>query len=103
MNKIARFAVYVLLYHFVRIVLEILLPNAHVFNLIRGKAVGLFFKSVGNRFALASGCIINCPWNLEVGSDVYVAHNCWINASGGLVIHDGVVLSPGVVVATTAH
>src|SRR5690606_34901818 len=48
-------------------------------------------------------CIINCPWNLEVGSDVYVAHNCWINASGGLVIHDGVVLSPGVVVATTAH
>lgn len=103
MKKISRFLTYVVLYHVARILLEVLLPNAHIFNLARGKVIGLFFKRVGKRFALASGCIINCPWNIEVGNDVYIAHNCWVNASGGLVINDGVVLSPGVVIATTAH
>lgn len=102
-NKIFRFLLYTVLFHFFKTLLDIFLPNAHIFNRARGELLGLFFRSKGKRFALASGCIINCPWNLEVKDDVYIAHNCWLNASAGLVISNGVIVSPGVVLATTSH
>jgi len=82
---------------------DLLLPNSHGANLIRGRLFGLFFAECGKNVAIASGCIFNSVWNLRVGNDAYIAHNCWINAAAGLVIGRGSVLSPNVVVATTAH
>lgn len=95
--------VYVLLFHLVKSLCDALLPNIHIANRIRGKLFGLFFAECGSRVAIASGCIINSPWNLRVQSDVYIAHRCWINAAAGLVIGQGVIISPNVVIATTAH
>jgi acetyltransferase-like isoleucine patch superfamily enzyme len=94
---------YIFLLHVVRVMCDIFLPNSHGANLIRGRLLGLFFADCGKRVAIASGCIFNSAWNLRVGDDTYIAHNCWINAAAGLVLGRGVVLSPGVVVATTAH
>lgn len=102
-NKIRRFLVFVFLFHLIKSLCDIFLPNAHVFNLIRGKILGFFFDRCGNNVAIASGCIINCPWNLSVDDDSYLAHRCWINASAGLRLGKGVVLSPNVVLATTSH
>lgn len=95
--------VYVLTFHVVRMLADCVLPNAHVFNKVRGAIFRPFFHQCGSGLALANGLIINGPWGLAVGNDVYIAHRCWINASGGLTIDDGVVISPNVVIATTSH
>ncbi|EUC71718.1 hypothetical protein Y017_02395 [Alcanivorax sp. 97CO-5] len=102
-RKAKTFFVYVVLFHFVKLFCDVLIPNFHVGNLVRGKLLGLFFKSAGRRLSVASGCIFNGVWNLEIEDDVYIAHNCWINAVGGLKIKKGSIFSPNVVVATTAH
>ncbi|PAB59391.1 acyltransferase [Anaeromicrobium sediminis] len=80
-----------------------LLPNCVESNIIRGWLMRPFFKRCGKNFQIASGVTINVSRNMEIGNDVYIAHNSWINASGGLKIGDGVVISPMVVVATTKH
>lgn len=103
LRKLKTFFVYVWLFHFVRLICEICIPNAHFGNRVRGYLFGFFFDSVGSRFAVASGVVINCPWRISVGDDVYIAHRCWINGAGGLDIGSGVILSPNVVIATTAH
>lgn len=95
--------IYVFVFHFLRIMCDILIPNSYIGNRVRGFLYSPFFKKCGRKFALASGCIINSSWNMEVGDDVYIAHNCWINAAGGLTIGDGCIISPSVVIATTAH
>jgi acetyltransferase-like isoleucine patch superfamily enzyme len=103
LRKLKTFILYVVSFHIVRILCDIFLPNFHGANIARGFLLGFFFKSCGKRFAVASGCTFNSVWNLVVEEDVYIAHNCWINAAGGLHIGAGVILSPNVVVATTAH
>lgn len=103
LKKMKTFFLYVISFHIVKMLCDIILPNYHGANIIRGYFVGMFFKSCGRRFAVASGCTFNSVWNLVVEDDVYIAHNCWINAAGGLHIGVGVILSPNVVVATTAH
>ncbi len=103
LRKIRTMLIYVVAWHILRVLCDLSIPNAHWGNLLRGALYSPFFKKCGKRFALASGCIINSAWNLEVGDDVYIAHNCWVNAAGGLKISDGCIISPGVVIATTAH
>ncbi|WP_167553030.1 acyltransferase [Evansella clarkii] len=41
--------------------------------------------------------------NIELGDNVYIAHDCWINGAGGLKIESNVIISPMVVIATTKH
>jgi len=103
MKRAKTLVIYVFLFHIVRILADLFLPNAHIFNLIRGAVIGPFLADRGRGLAIASGVIINGAWNLRVGQNVYIAHNCWLNATGGLVIEAGAILSPNVVVATTAH
>ena len=103
LRKIRTLVVYVFTWHILRVLCDLIIPNAHWGNLLRGALYSPFFKSCGKRFSLASGCIINSAWNMEIGDNVYIAHNCWINAAGGLKIEPGCIISPGVVIATTAH
>ena len=90
---------------FYQIVINIMeyLPNIHQANLIRGRFVGCFVKAHGQRFAVAAGCRLIMLRELEVGDDVYIAHDCWLNAAGGIKIGDGVIISPKVVIASTKH
>lgn len=96
------FVKYIILFQFI-IGISSILPNISYANRIRGFLVRPFFKRCGKNFQLAKGAIINMPRNIEIGNNVYFAHNIWINGSGGLSIGDGVVISPNVVIATTKH
>lgn len=95
--------VYVVAFHIIRILADLLLPNADLFNRIRGALLGPFLAERDKGLAIASGLVANGVWNLHLGRDVYLAHNCWLNATGGLTIGDGTIVSPNVVIATTAH
>lgn len=79
------------------------LPNIGVSNRIRGFILRPFFGSCGKGFQIARGAIINVPRNIVIGNDVYIAHDVWINGSGGLSIGHNVIVSPKVVIATTRH
>ncbi len=102
-NKIKNFLFHVLLLHIVMTLTDILLPNLKYSNRIRGYFIGFFVKKKGSSFMVASGSTFNMLRNLEVGNNVYIAHDTWINATGGLVIEDNVIISPKVVIATTRH
>lgn len=80
-----------------------LLPNAYVTTLIRGKLIGLCIGGCGRHFRVASGVIINKPSQMVVGDNVYIAHNAWINAVGGLTIGSNSTIGPMAVIATSRH
>jgi len=40
---------------------------------------------------------------MVVGKNVYIAHYSYVNAAGGLVLNDGVVIGPMCVLATSNH
>jgi acetyltransferase-like isoleucine patch superfamily enzyme len=82
---------------------ELLLPNFHAANVVRGFIFGKFMKNCGRRFALAAGFRINMIARMSVGNDVYLAHDIWINATGGLQIGNATILGPRVIVATSSH
>lgn len=102
MKRLNKFFKYFIVLHFIQLIFE-LLPNLKICNQWRGRCMRPFFKTCGKNFQIAKGVTINVIWNMEVGDDVYIAHQCWINAAGGLKIESGAILSPRVVVATTKH
>ncbi|WP_455668056.1 acyltransferase [Phocaeicola sp.] len=80
-----------------------LLPNSYPSTVIRGKLIGLRLGSCGKRFRMASGVILNKPSRLYVGDDVYIAHNVWINAVGGVKMGNGSIVGPMSVISTSKH
>ena len=62
-----------------------------------------FFKKCGKNFRIASGVIINRPEKIEIGDNVYFAHNVWINGTGGLVFKSDIQLGPMCVIVTSQH
>ncbi len=101
-NRVLRFFWYVLAMQGVLGILSFM-PNHSIFNKFRGWAVRPFFLKCGKRFQLAKGVLINSPWGITVGDDVYIAHDVWMNGVGGLHIGDGVIISPKVVISTAKH
>lgn len=102
MRRVFNFIYYVVALHLVLGATSIL-PNFGGANRLRGWLVKPFFRKCGKRFQLARGAIINMPRNIAIGDDVYIAHDAWINGTGGLTIGDNVIVSPKVVIATTRH
>lgn len=102
-RRLRTLVVYVILLHSVRVSGDLLIPNSHIGNRIRGFMLRPFLGKCGKRLAVAPGLFLGGAWNMSVGDDVYIAHRGWINATGGLELGDGVVISPNVVIATTAH
>lgn len=80
-----------------------LLPHTTPTTRLRGFLMKPFFKKCGRNFKLASGAIINQPQNIEIGDNVYIANNTWINGSGGITLKDNVVIGPMCVLVTTQH
>lgn len=101
-KKIFNFLFYILLMQFIMGISNVL-PNLKISNQIRGFLLKPFFKKCGANFQIAKGAVINLPRNIEIGNNVYIAHDVWINGTGGLIIGDGVIISPKVVIATTRH
>jgi maltose O-acetyltransferase len=80
-----------------------LLPNSMITTRIRGALVSKLLKKCGKKFRLGSGVIINKPGRLEIGDNVYIAHNVWINAVGYINIGSGSIIGPMSVLASSEH
>ncbi|MGM1003308.1 acyltransferase [Acinetobacter haemolyticus] len=100
--KIKQFFKNIIIFHFLNLILE-LFPNHSFSNSIRGYVYSFFLKKAGKKLKIAKGIIINCKEKIEIGDNVYIAHDVWINGSGGLIIESNVIISPKVVIATTKH
>jgi len=70
---------------------------------VRGAMMRPFFKKCGRNFRISKNVTFASPHNIEIGKDVYIAIGAWLNGLGGLVIEDGVKISPYVVIDTCVH
>lgn len=78
-------------------------PDNRVTIRIRGFLASPFIKRCGANFTLGRDVTLNNPQNLEIGNNVYIAKGTWLNAMGGLIIEDEVVIAPYVVISTLQH
>jgi len=78
-------------------------PDNRISLKLRGALARLFIRRCGRNFHLGSHVVLLNPGNLEIGDNVYIAHGAWLNAMGGLVIEDEVIIAPRVVVSTLQH
>lgn len=101
-KKMKRFFFQTLPMHIIFLVTA-LLPNSVPTIRLRGFLISPFFKSCGKNFKIASGVVINNPDKIEIGDDVFIAHNGWINGVGGLVIENNVLIGPLCVIVTSKH
>ncbi|CAO1612107.1 acyltransferase [Brochothrix thermosphacta] len=101
-KKIAQF-----LYHNVPLhlifLLTGLLPNSVPTVRLRGFLLKPFFKSCGKNLKISSGVILNNTHQIEIGDNVVIAHNAWINGVGGLKIENNVLIGPMSVIVTSQH
>lgn len=102
MYKLRQFIKNIIIFHPINLILE-LLPNHSFSNLLRGYFYSFFLKKCGKKFRVAKGVLINCKEKVIVGNDIYIAHDVWMNAAGGITLEDNVIISPKVVIATTKH
>ncbi|MCQ4697324.1 acyltransferase [Paeniclostridium sordellii] len=101
-KKVKNFVVYIVLVEIIMLITSIL-PNIKESNKIRGFLLKPFFKKSGKNIQIASGVRLIQIKNISIGDNVYIAHDVWVNGTGGLDIESGVIISPKVVIATTKH
>lgn len=77
-------------------------PNHPVFMRFRGWLYSLMMKSCGNDFQVASTATINSLSELEVGSNVYIAHNTVIIGTE-IKIGDKVIIGPNCIISSGNH
>ena len=78
------------------------LPENRISQSLRGALIG---RVVGARSSLrvARGVNLVNVRDLAIGEGVYLGPYVWVNALGGVVIEDDVMLGPFVCIATTTH
>lgn len=78
------------------------LPENRISQSLRGTLIG---RVVGARSSLrvARGVNLVNVRDLAIGEGVYLGPYVWVNALGGVVIEDDVMLGPFVCIATTTH
>ena len=79
------------------------LPDWRPIMWLRGFLTRPCFKNCGSNLQLSSDVKINCSNNMIIKDNVYIAHGCWINAQGGIIIEDEVMLGPYTVLASGNH
>jgi len=76
------------------------LPENRYTTRLRGALARPFIGKCGKRLCLGKGVSLIGTSELQIGDDVYVARDCFLNCAGGLVLEDGIVLGPFVVLST---
>jgi maltose O-acetyltransferase len=79
------------------------LPNLRPVLGMRGFLLRPSFKSCGRNLQVARRVNINFTNRVEIGSDVFLATGCWLQARGGIVLEDQVQLGPYSVLVTGDH
>jgi len=79
-------------------------PNNSTGCKIRGLVYKTRLKKCGNNFQVSLGVRIENPRNLEIGDDVFVGNNSWINAIGeGITLESEVMIGPSVNIVSNNH
>jgi acetyltransferase-like isoleucine patch superfamily enzyme len=79
------------------------LPDLRPVLWFRGFLLRPSFKSCGGNLQVARRVSINFTNRVKIGSDVFIATGCWLQARGGIVLEDEVQLGPYTVLATGNH
>lgn len=79
------------------------LPDNRATLSLRGLLAKPFIRRCGRGFQLGRDVTLLNSHRLELGNHVYIAKGSWLNALGGLVLEDEVVLGPYVVISTLQH
>lgn len=79
------------------------LPDISVFIRLRGFLVSLFLPGRPKKLTLGRDVTLLAINRLKLGSSVYIAKGCWLNAIGGITFEDEVVLAPYVVMSSNNH
>lgn len=79
------------------------LPDTGPTTRLRGLLVSLWLPGRPRRLRLGRDVTFLAINRLTIGSDVYIAKGCWLNAIGGLRIGDEVSLAPYVVMSSSNH
>lgn len=78
------------------------LPNHPVFMRFRGGLYSMMMKNCGKDFQVASTVTINSLSGLEVGNNVYIAHNNVIIGTK-ISIGDEVIIGPNCIISSGNH
>lgn len=72
-------------------------------NLLRSRYLAPRMKRAGTRLHIMAGCRFRSVENLEVGDNVSIGFDNFLQARGGLTIGNNVMLAPGVKIWSTNH
>lgn len=61
------------------------------------------FKSCGSRFSCADNVRFNFGQNIEVGDDVYIGRNTFLDSKGGITLRNSVFIGENVEIVTHSH
>lgn len=79
------------------------LPDIGPIIKLRGFVVSVFLPGRPRGLTLGRDLTLLSIHKLRIGSRVYIAKGVWINAIGGLMIEDEVIIAPYAVIATSNH
>lgn len=91
------------LWFFLVMLLTRILPDWVPFMRFRGFLVSPGFRTCGKNFQIEHSAMVVNSANVEIGDNVYLAHGCWVQGIGGIVLHDEVMIGPYTVLSTSNH
>jgi putative colanic acid biosynthesis acetyltransferase WcaF len=74
-----------------------------VFGALKCSLLRLFGAKVGKRVVIKPSTNIKYPWFLEIGDDVWIGENVWIDNLGFVTIGNNVCISQGAFLLTGNH
>lgn len=89
-------------FHFITVATS-WMPDLRPVPRLRGFLLRPSFKCCGRNLQVARQVSVNFTNRLEIGSDVFLATGCWLQARGGIVLEDEVQLGPYSVLVTGDH
>lgn len=70
---------------------------------VRGRLIVRYFAAAGRNVLIQENVRFRGVHRITVGNDVGIGVDCFLQASGGLSLEDGVLLGPGVKIWTINH
>lgn len=77
-----------------------------IFNLYKNFVLSRLLrklKSLGDNIDISNDVVLSCPERIIIGSNVYIGPKAEINGLGGIVISDGVIIGPNLIVHSVNH
>lgn len=70
---------------------------------LKNDLLRLFGAKIGNQVKFKPGVNIKYPWHLNIGNEVWIGENVWLDCLVPIIIGNNVCLSQGAVILTGSH